>query len=109
MTTGGDYNDDDDNDGWLVESTPVDSDCNDFGSRAHHQDKFLNALFYNYTTCFLTRVKELVTVITASKNTDSMELLSSKHMTSLFLKNRQTWHPRNHHQQVEWLNSLCLV
>jgi hypothetical protein len=26
-----------------------------------------------------------------------------------FLKNRQTWHPRNHHQQVEWLNSLCPV
>jgi hypothetical protein len=42
----GDNNNNDEDDAWLVEST-VYSDCNDFGSRVHHQDKFPDALFYN--------------------------------------------------------------
>lgn len=60
------YNDDDD-DAWLVESI-VDSDCIDFGSRVHHQDEFPDALFYNPYDMFMPRVKELVSIVAASKN-----------------------------------------
>jgi hypothetical protein len=63
----GDNNNDDDNDAWLVEST-VDSDCIDFGSCVHHQDKFPDALFYNPYDMFMPRVKELVSIVAASKN-----------------------------------------
>ncbi len=63
----GDNNNDDDNDAWLVKST-VDSDCIYFGSRVHHQDTFPDALFYNPYNMFMPRVKELVSIVAASKN-----------------------------------------
>ena len=45
---GDNYNNDEDN-AWIFEST-VASDCIDFGSPVHHQDKFPDALFYIHTT-----------------------------------------------------------
>ena len=59
------YNNDDD-DAWLVESI-VESDCIDFGSRVHHQDQFPDALFYNPYDMIMPRVKELVSIVAASK------------------------------------------
>jgi hypothetical protein len=64
----GDNNNDDEDDAWLVEST-VDSDCIDFGSCVHHQDPFPDAaLFYNPYNMFMPQVKELVSIVVASKN-----------------------------------------
>jgi hypothetical protein len=48
----GDNNNNDEDNAWLVKST-VDSDCVDFGSRVHHQDKFPDALFYNPYDMFM--------------------------------------------------------
>ena len=46
----------------------------DFGSRVHHQDKFLDALFYNPYDMFMPRVKEaLVSIVAASKIAVSVE------------------------------------
>ncbi len=42
----GDNNSNDEDNACLAKST-TDSDCIDFGSRVHHQDKFPDALFYN--------------------------------------------------------------
>ncbi len=63
----GDNNNDDEGNAWLVECT-VDSDCIDFGSRVHHQDEFPDALFFNPYDMFMPRVKELVSIVAASKN-----------------------------------------
>ncbi len=63
---GDNYNNDKDN-AWLVKST-VDSDCIDFGSCVHQQDKFPDALFYNPYNMFMTRVKDLVSIVAALKN-----------------------------------------
>jgi hypothetical protein len=63
----GDNNNNDEDDAWLVEST-VYSDCNDFGSRVHHQDKFPDALLYNPYDILMPRVKEQVSIVAASKN-----------------------------------------
>ena len=65
--SGDNYHDDDDDDAWLIESK-VDSDCIDFGSRVHHQDEFPDLLFYNPYDMFMPRVKELVSIVAASKN-----------------------------------------
>ena len=46
----------------------MDSNCIDFGSRVHHQDEFPNASFYNPYNMFMPRVKELVSIVAASKN-----------------------------------------
>ena len=46
----------------------MDSDSIDFGSRLHHQDKIPDALFYNPYNMFMKRVKELVSIVAASKN-----------------------------------------
>ncbi|KAI2502158.1 hypothetical protein MHU86_12294 [Fragilaria crotonensis] len=61
------HDDDDDDDAWLIESK-VDSDCIDFGSRVHHQDEFPDSLLYNPYDMFMPRVKELVSIVAASKN-----------------------------------------
>ena len=50
----GDNNNDHEDDAWLVKST-VDSDCIDFGSRVHHQDKSPDALCYNPYDMFMPR------------------------------------------------------
>jgi hypothetical protein len=65
--SGDNYHDDDDDDAWLIESK-VESDCIDFGSRVHHQDEFPDSLFYNPYDMFMPRVKELVSIVAASKN-----------------------------------------
>ena len=46
----------------------MDSDCVDFGSRVHHQDKFPDALFYNPYNMFMPRVNELVRIAAATKH-----------------------------------------
>ncbi len=64
----GDKNNDDEVNVWLVKST-VDSDCIDFGSLVHHQDEFPDELFYNpYNMMLMPRVKELESIVAASKN-----------------------------------------
>ena len=63
----GDKNNDDEVNVWLVKST-VDSDCIYFGSRVHHQDTFPDALFYNPYDMSMPRVKELVSIVAASRN-----------------------------------------
>ncbi len=63
----GDNNNHDEDNAWLVEST-VDSDCIDFGSFVHHQDQFPDALFYNAHNMFMPQVKELESIVVASKN-----------------------------------------
>ncbi len=85
---GDDNHDDDDNDAWLIESK-VDSECIDFGSCVHHQDKFPDSLFYNPYDM-------------ASKK-------SRKLSTTIFLLKRQTLCLRNHHPLVEWCHHALLA
>ena len=106
--SGDNYHDDDDDDAWLIESK-VDSDCIDFGSRVHHQDEFPDSLFYNPYDMFMPRVKELVSIVVASKAAESVDYRSRKLSTTLFLLKRQTLHLRNHHPLVEWCHHALLA
>ena len=60
--------DDDDIDGLLVECTTLQTDCIDFGSRALHHDNGPNPEHYNAYDMIMSRAKEIVSLVDASKN-----------------------------------------
>lgn len=78
----------DDDDAWLIEST-VDSDCIDFGSRIHHQDEYPDALFYNPYDMFMPRVKELVSIVAASKNCRQRGVLVEQALDKLIFEEKE--------------------
>jgi hypothetical protein len=90
----GEKNNDDEVNVWLVKST-VDSDCIDFGSLVHHQDEFPDELFYNpYNMMLMPRVKELESIVAASKNCHERGVAVEQALDRLFLMKRQTWHQK---------------
>jgi hypothetical protein len=58
---------------------------------------------------FMPRVKELVSIVAASKTADSVDQRSRKLSKTLFLLKRQTLRLRNHHPLVEWCHHALLA
>jgi hypothetical protein len=57
----------DDNDNILIESTSLETDCIDFGSRALHHEDVPESDHYNAYDSNMPRAKELVSLVDASK------------------------------------------
>ena len=57
----------DDDDDILIESTSLETDCIDFGSRALHHEDIPKSDHYNVYDSIMPRAKELVSLVDASK------------------------------------------
>jgi hypothetical protein len=65
----------DDNDNILMESTSLETDCIDFGSRALHHEDVSEFERYNAYDSIMPRAKELVSLVDASKSPQERGLL----------------------------------
>ena len=65
----------DDNDNILMESTSLETDCIDFGSRALHHEDIPELERYNAYDSIMPRAKELVSLVDASKSPQERGLL----------------------------------
>ena len=90
--------DDDYIDDLLIESTTVETDCIDFGSRALHRKDVPELDHYNAYDMIMPRAKELVSLVDASKKRREV-LLWRTHLTRLFPPRKPTLLLRNHHQE----------
>jgi hypothetical protein len=75
---------DDGNDECLIEST-VGSDCIDFWCQLHHEDEFPDAI-YNPYDLIIPRAKELVSIVSASKNCRECGILVEQALDKIILE-----------------------
>ncbi|KAI2507710.1 hypothetical protein MHU86_6709 [Fragilaria crotonensis] len=81
----------DDNDDILMESTSLETDCIDFGSRALHHEDVSELERYNAYDSIMPRAKELVSLVDASKAHKREVFLLRRHSTRLSSPRKPTW------------------